>query len=170
MGVEKLICKLRKKVDKSDADAGQSRLQLTHILAKNFLDSGELTADELTSIHAAADHRDGGLLLDGYDRDGNRYEGIHGRRGNGVYRIKGFGRFVRCKGLQVGHTVVAWVFRLPEKEAARYAVMMLNYGTSDEEEMVESEEDAMRDLGGMRGLLKLADDDGGGDGQVKLEK
>ncbi|KAF0935860.1 hypothetical protein E2562_036375 [Oryza meyeriana var. granulata] len=181
LGVRDLVCKLRKQVDSTDARPNQSRLQLTYALARDLVESGDLTDGEKESIHG---QKNPGLKLVGYDRDGARYEAmrfskvgsINSRNGNGLYRLKGFGKFVAAAGLEAGHTVVAWVFRLPvpapaqEEEAApssaeqqpapaRLAVVLLNYASMDPEEVEERvrwEEKALIDAGAVRGLLELA--------------
>uniref|UniRef100_A0A0E0JVY6 Uncharacterized protein n=1 Tax=Oryza punctata TaxID=4537 RepID=A0A0E0JVY6_ORYPU len=194
LGVVDPVCKLRKQVDASDAKPNQSRLQLTYHLARDLLESGDLTDGEKRIIHGENDvdsvntlklkKKNSGLKLDGYDRHGRSYEAmrfgrvgnVDGKNGNGLYRLKSFGKFVAATGLKAGHTVVAWVFRLPapapaqeqeqeqeqeeeEDVPARLAVVLLNYASSNPEvveKMVEWEEKALQEVGALRGLLGLS--------------
>uniref|UniRef100_A0A0E0CG60 Uncharacterized protein n=1 Tax=Oryza meridionalis TaxID=40149 RepID=A0A0E0CG60_9ORYZ len=185
LGMGNLVCKLRKQVDASDAKPNQSRLQLTYQLARGLLESGDLTDGEKRLIHGGGDNDDpiknkkknSGLKLDGYDRHGRRYGAmrfgrvgcVDGKNGNGLYRLKSFGRFVAANGLRAGHTVVAWVFRLPppppppeeeeEDAPARLAVMLLDYPSSDleiVEAMVVWEDDVLEKFGAASGIVKIS--------------
>uniref|UniRef100_A0A0E0G1U0 Uncharacterized protein n=1 Tax=Oryza nivara TaxID=4536 RepID=A0A0E0G1U0_ORYNI len=185
LGMGNLVCKLRKQVDASDAKPNQSRLQLTYQLARGLLESGDLTDGEKRLIHGGGGDNDlskkkkksSGLKLDGYDRHGRRYGpmrfgrvgSVDGKNGNGLYRLKSFGRFVAANGLRAGHTVVAWVFRLPpppppeeeeeEDAPARLAVMLLDYPSCDPEmveAMVEWEDEASKKFGAASGIVKIS--------------
>ncbi|KAF0933839.1 hypothetical protein E2562_019293 [Oryza meyeriana var. granulata] len=68
-----LVCKLRKQVDSTDARPNQSWLQLTYALARDLVESGDLTDGEKESIHG---QKNLGLKLVGYDRDDARYEAM----------------------------------------------------------------------------------------------
>ncbi|BAS77152.1 Os02g0166300 [Oryza sativa Japonica Group] len=185
LGMGNLVCKLRKQVDASDAKPNQSRLQLTYQLARGLVESGDLTDGEKRLIHGGDGDDDdlskkkkkksSGLKLDGYDRHGRRYGAmrfgrvgsVDGKNGNGLYRLKSFGRFVAANGLRAGHTVVAWVFRLPpppppeeeEDAPARLAVMLLDYPSSDPamvEAMVVWEDDVLEKFGAASGIVKIS--------------
>lgn len=81
-----------------------------------------------------------------------------------MYRLTGaFGPFLRENRLQMGHTLVIWVLRLPrspemeEKHlvVGTLAMVLLDYKTREEAELEAADWHALQDGMATRGLLQL---------------